>query len=114
MRNEIALRLIFFFGIFVIVAFWELRAPRRGLTASKKVRWISNLGITFMNPILVRLLFPVLAVNMAIKSGNALDIKVMKNLVDQLFACQVPDISPGGEKTFTMISTLDIQQLFKQ
>jgi len=55
-----------------------------------------------------------MAANMAIKSGNALEIKVMKNLVDQLFACQVPDISPGGEKTFAMISSLDIQQLFKQ
>jgi sterol desaturase/sphingolipid hydroxylase (fatty acid hydroxylase superfamily) len=68
MHNEIAIRLIFFFSIFVIVALWEVLAARRGLTTSKKVRWISNLGITFMSPLLVRLLFPVLAVNMALKA----------------------------------------------
>ena len=68
MPNEITIRFIFFFSLFVFVALWELLAPRRGLTASKKARWISNLGITFMNPLLVRLLFPVLAVNMAAKA----------------------------------------------
>jgi sterol desaturase/sphingolipid hydroxylase (fatty acid hydroxylase superfamily) len=68
MHNEIAIRLIFFFCIFVIVALWEVLAPRRELATSKKLRWISNLGITFMNPLLVRLLFPVLAVNMALKA----------------------------------------------
>jgi sterol desaturase/sphingolipid hydroxylase (fatty acid hydroxylase superfamily) len=68
MHSETAIRLGFFFFIFALVALWEFLAPRRGLTASKKVRWISNLGITFMNPFLVRLLFPVLAVNMAVKS----------------------------------------------
>jgi sterol desaturase/sphingolipid hydroxylase (fatty acid hydroxylase superfamily) len=66
--TENAIRLGFFFLIFALVALWELLAPRRGLTTSKKVRWISNLGITFMNPLLVRLLFPVLAVNMAVKA----------------------------------------------
>ena len=66
--TENAIRLGFFFLIFALVALWELLAPRRGLTTSKKVRWVSNLGITFMNPLLVRLLFPVLAVNMAVKA----------------------------------------------
>ena len=32
------------------------------------MRWISNLGITFLNPLLVRLLLPVLAVSMAAKA----------------------------------------------
>jgi sterol desaturase/sphingolipid hydroxylase (fatty acid hydroxylase superfamily) len=68
MRNEIAIRLIFFFSIFVIVALCELLAPRRALTTSKKIRWISNLSITFLNPLLVRILFPILAINMAVKS----------------------------------------------
>jgi sterol desaturase/sphingolipid hydroxylase (fatty acid hydroxylase superfamily) len=68
MHNEIAIRLIFFFSIFVIVAFWELLAPRRPLTTSKKLRWLNNLGITFLNPLVVRLIFPVLAVNMALRA----------------------------------------------
>ena len=68
MHNENVIRLSFFFIIFVLVAIWELLAPRRTLTTSKKIRWISNLAIIFLNPLLMRLLFPVLAVNMAIKA----------------------------------------------
>jgi sterol desaturase/sphingolipid hydroxylase (fatty acid hydroxylase superfamily) len=68
MREELTIRLIFFCGIFAIVVLWELLAPRRKLTTSKKMRWISNLGITFLNPLLVRLLLPVLAVSMAAKA----------------------------------------------
>ncbi len=67
MRNEIVIRFIFFFGIFVIMTFWELLAPRRALTTSKKRRWINNLTIIAINPLLVRLLFPVLVLEMAIK-----------------------------------------------
>ncbi len=66
MNNENVIRLGFFFIIFVLVAFWEVIAPRRKLTTSKRVRWISNLTITCLNPLMLRLLFPVLAMNMAI------------------------------------------------
>ncbi len=68
MNNEVVIRLVFFVSIFALIGIWERLSPRRALTTSKKVRWVSNLGITFMNPFLVRLLFPVLAVNMAVKS----------------------------------------------
>jgi sterol desaturase/sphingolipid hydroxylase (fatty acid hydroxylase superfamily) len=68
MHIENAIRLGFFFLIFALVALWEFLAPRRELATSRKLRWVSNLGITFLNPVLVRLLFPVLAVNMAIKA----------------------------------------------
>jgi sterol desaturase/sphingolipid hydroxylase (fatty acid hydroxylase superfamily) len=68
LHAEIAIRVGFFFFIFALVALWEFLGPRRELTTSKKLRWVSNLGITFMNPLLVRLLFPVLAVNMAVKA----------------------------------------------
>ena len=68
MHSENIIRLSFFFSIFALVALWEFLGPRRVLTTSKKLRWISNLGITFMNPLLVRMLFPVLAVNMALKA----------------------------------------------
>jgi len=67
MRNEIVIRLIFFCGIFVIMALWELLAPRRAWATSKKRRWINNLTIIMLNPLLVRLLFPVLVLEMAIK-----------------------------------------------
>jgi sterol desaturase/sphingolipid hydroxylase (fatty acid hydroxylase superfamily) len=66
MQNEIVTRLTFFFGIFVVMAVWELAAPRRSLTTSKTVRWISNLGITVLNPLVVRVASPLLPVGMAL------------------------------------------------
>jgi sterol desaturase/sphingolipid hydroxylase (fatty acid hydroxylase superfamily) len=68
MSSEIAIRVSFFFLIFAIIAIWELLAPRRELTTSKTSRWISNLAITFLNPATVRLVFPILAVSMALKA----------------------------------------------
>lgn len=68
MSSEIAIRLSFFFLIFVIIAIWELLAPRRTLTTSKTSRWITNLAITFLNPATVRLVFPIVALSMALKA----------------------------------------------
>ena len=66
MPNEIAIRIVFFFGVFFLIAIWELLAPRRQLTTSKKSRWFTNLAITLLNPLMVRLIFPILAVSMAV------------------------------------------------
>ncbi|OOZ38466.1 fatty acid hydroxylase [Solemya pervernicosa gill symbiont] len=55
----------FFFGVLVVMALWEIAAPRRALTVSKSVRWINNLGIVFFNSFLVRVLFPAAAVGVA-------------------------------------------------
>ena len=40
------------------------------MTTSKQVRWISNLGISCLNPLVVQLLFPILAVDMALKAQD--------------------------------------------
>jgi sterol desaturase/sphingolipid hydroxylase (fatty acid hydroxylase superfamily) len=66
MDNEISIRLGSFFAIFAIIGVWELLAPRRALTTSKRLRWFSNLAITFFNPLALRLVFPILAVSMAV------------------------------------------------
>jgi sterol desaturase/sphingolipid hydroxylase (fatty acid hydroxylase superfamily) len=66
MPNEIVIRIGFFFGVFVFIAIWELLAPRRQLTTSKMSRWASNLAITFLNPLAVRLIFPVLGASLAL------------------------------------------------
>jgi sterol desaturase/sphingolipid hydroxylase (fatty acid hydroxylase superfamily) len=68
MNNEVVIRLIFFVGIFTLVVIGERMSPRRSMTTSKKDRWISNLGITFLNPLVVHLVFPILAVDMALKA----------------------------------------------
>lgn len=68
MQNEAVIRLGFFFGVLIIMAVWELLFPRRALTMSKLTRWISNLGIVFMDNALVRYLFPVLAIGVAVSA----------------------------------------------
>ncbi|MHA1569906.1 MAG: sterol desaturase family protein, partial [Alphaproteobacteria bacterium] len=65
LANEAAIRLSFFAGVFAIMALWELAAPRRGLATSKAARWAGNLGIVVINTLVLRLLFPVLAVGVA-------------------------------------------------
>jgi sterol desaturase/sphingolipid hydroxylase (fatty acid hydroxylase superfamily) len=64
--HEGAIRLGFFFGILVVMALWELAAPRRGLIVSKVFRWINNFGIVFLNSFLLRLIFPTAAVGVAV------------------------------------------------
>ena len=68
MKNEVTIRVACFAFVFILIAAWELLVPRRVLTTSKTTRWVSNLGITFLNPLVVRFLFPVLAAGMALKA----------------------------------------------
>ena len=65
LANEAAIRLGFFAGVFAAMALWELALPRRKLATSKAVRWVGNLGIVVINTLILRLLFPVLAVGVA-------------------------------------------------
>jgi sterol desaturase/sphingolipid hydroxylase (fatty acid hydroxylase superfamily) len=70
MENESAVRLGFFLGVFFIMAIWEIMSPRRVLTTSKIIRWISNMGIVAINTLLVRLVLPVLAINVALMAQD--------------------------------------------
>lgn len=65
MQYESAIRLISFVSIFMVIAIWESMKPRWILTTSKKWRWFNNLSILAINPLLLHLLFPVLAAGMA-------------------------------------------------
>ena len=66
MQNEGTIRLSIFLGVLVAMALWEIAAPRRALGQSKWRRWGGNLGIVILNTITVRLLFPILAVGVAV------------------------------------------------
>jgi len=66
MGSEAKIRFGFFFGIFVLVAVLEILRPRRALTTSKTSRWLANLAMVALNPLSVRLVFPVLPVGMAL------------------------------------------------
>jgi sterol desaturase/sphingolipid hydroxylase (fatty acid hydroxylase superfamily) len=65
LAHEPLIRMGFFFGVFALVALWELASPRRVLKLSRKQRWTANLGIVLLNTVVVRLLFPMAAVGMA-------------------------------------------------
>jgi sterol desaturase/sphingolipid hydroxylase (fatty acid hydroxylase superfamily) len=60
-----ALRLGVFLGIFVAMALWEARAPRRALTTEKYPRWARNLGLVLLGSACVKLLVPLQAVGVA-------------------------------------------------
>jgi sterol desaturase/sphingolipid hydroxylase (fatty acid hydroxylase superfamily) len=66
MNNETLIRVGSFLLAFLVVALWEVLSQRRELTTSKKIRWMNNLGITFLNPLILRLVFPVMALDMAV------------------------------------------------
>lgn len=66
MKDKIAIRLGFFIIIFASLTIWELLAPRRSLTTSKRVRWLSNLSIIMLNTVLINLLLPILPVGLAL------------------------------------------------
>jgi len=70
LENEVIIRLIFFFGIFTLMATWEMKAPKRTLSISKVTRWINNLGLVFLNSLILRVLFPAAAVGVALFAQN--------------------------------------------
>ena len=63
--HEPLIRMGFFFGVFALVAVWELASPRRALRLPRRQRWTANLGAVLLNTVIVRLVFPTAAVGMA-------------------------------------------------
>ncbi len=70
MSHEPVVRLGVFFGVFVVMAVWELVSPRRRLRAAKGARWFANLGIMVLNTLVVRVIFPTAAVGMALVAAE--------------------------------------------
>ncbi len=62
---EISIRLAAFAGVLVLMAAWELLAPRRHQAAERPLRWSSNLGIVVLDTVLVRILVPATGVGIA-------------------------------------------------
>jgi hypothetical protein len=93
MSNEALIRFGFFAGVFAIVAILEVLAPRRAKAASKSRRWLSNLTLIALNPLSVRLLFPVLPVGMALIASEH-NWGLLNNLVDSTVGNQ-PQMGSG-------------------
>ena len=64
--NEPAVRLGIFLAVLILVAAWEAFSPRRVRMFSRWRRWPSNFGLVALNTVVVKLLFPVAAVGMAV------------------------------------------------
>ncbi len=59
---EISVRLGCFAGVLLVMATWEVWAPRRVLSVSKATRWSSNLGLVLLNNLAARWVMPLTAV----------------------------------------------------
>ena len=59
------IRLGSFIGVFVLLATIELRRPQRRLSAGKGGRWLNNVGVVLVNNVLLKLLLPLLAIDVA-------------------------------------------------
>jgi sterol desaturase/sphingolipid hydroxylase (fatty acid hydroxylase superfamily) len=69
---EPALRLMAFAAVLIAMAIWEVLAPRRTRTLTRRQRWPANVSIVVLNTLLVRLPFPAAAVGvaLAVQSGG--------------------------------------------
>jgi sterol desaturase/sphingolipid hydroxylase (fatty acid hydroxylase superfamily) len=79
--NHSAVRLVCFLVALGIIAGWEIWRPRRPLSISKTLRWTSNWLISVLNSLLLPVVFPILAVGVALFAAeknwglfNSLDI----------------------------------------
>jgi sterol desaturase/sphingolipid hydroxylase (fatty acid hydroxylase superfamily) len=71
LAQEPWIRLGVFASVFLVMAAWELLAPRRRPTLYKPYRWINNLGIVVLDTITVRVLFPTAAVGASMLAAQA-------------------------------------------
>ena len=73
MEHETVIRLGVFLGLFIIFARAEALSPRRPRKYGRPQRWITNLSITILNTIVLRLMaigLPLLAVGAALDAGQ--------------------------------------------
>jgi len=70
LTNEKIIRLSAFLGILLVMAAWEVAAPRRRREIPRLLRWSNNLGLVVVDTILVRLTFPVVAVGLALVASE--------------------------------------------
>ena len=66
LSNEPTIYAFLYFGVLGIVAIWEGFAPRRVLTAPLRTRWLNTLAIYLADVSVLRLLFPLLGVGVAL------------------------------------------------
>jgi len=53
----------------------------------------------------------IIAGNIAVKTAQTLKVEEMQQLIDELFACQVPDVAPDGSRVLRIIQVNEIDKL---
>ena len=66
LAHEPAIRLVAFAAVLAGMAAWEVLAPRRARTLSRRKRWPANLGVVALNTVVVRALFPTAVVGLTL------------------------------------------------
>ncbi|MCX7557981.1 sterol desaturase family protein [Sulfitobacter sp. F26204] len=66
LEQEPAIRLTIFLGVLIGMAVWELAVPRRRVEIPRLLRWSNNLALVAIDTLLVRLVFPIVAVGLAL------------------------------------------------
>src|SRR5438046_505265 len=64
--HEPLIRIGIFGGLFVMMAAWEVLAPRRAPAIGRTWRWPNNLGVVALDALLLRILLPTTAVGLAL------------------------------------------------
>jgi len=70
LASDSLLRVTVFLGVLVAVAIAEAVSPRRPRTLSRWLRWSNNLGVVIVDTVVLRLVFPVLAVGLAVVAAE--------------------------------------------
>ena len=55
-----------------------------------------------------------MARNNAIPAGKVLAAREMQNIIDELFACSMPNVAPGGKFTFISFKLTDMARMFER
>ena len=70
LENEPLIRMGFFLGILLVMAGWEVAAPRHRREIPRLIRWSNNFAVVVVDTLLVRLTFPVAAVGLAVVAAD--------------------------------------------
>jgi sterol desaturase/sphingolipid hydroxylase (fatty acid hydroxylase superfamily) len=101
MQHELVFRLASYAGVFALMATLETLAPRRRLRTAKGARWLSNVSITVLDTLLVRLLFPAgavaFAVTAAARGWGLFNVLELPPLLETLLAVAALDLVIYGQ-----------------